>query len=334
MNNIIIDNFKKLIRLTEIDIDNNHDLQINKFRLNSFKRIVKIVSNLNFEITSINQIKDIPGVGKKTIERIDEILKTNTLKELHNYDIIIKKYYHIYKIINELMTIIGIGRKNAIDLINKYNIKSIEHLKNLVAENKIIINDKIKLGLNYLGKFEGAIPRSEITSINIYLDHLTKQFNDELFITICGSYRRNLKISSDIDVLLCNYNYITLDQIEYNNILKDYINFLHKNEFIIEDITNKNYNTKYMGFCRLNKKKKIRRIDIRYVPLVSYIPALMYFTGSFEFNRNMRQNAKKLGYKLNEYGLFTIKDSKFILILSEQEMFDKLNMKYLSPSER
>jgi len=334
MNTLIITNFEKLIKLTEIDIFNNIDILINRYRLISLKKIIKIISNLKFEISSIDKILNIPGIGKNTINRIDEILKTGKLKELKNYDKIIKYNQEKEKIINELMKIIGIGNKIACDLINKYNIKSIDHFKKLISTNKIYINDKIKLGLKYLGKFEGAIPRNETHEINILLNNITLDFNNDIFLTICGSYRRGNILSSDIDILVCNFNYITEDQFDNNDILENYIKYLHDKKFIVDDITDKNYKTKYMGFCRLNNNSKIRRIDIRYVPLISYIPALMYFTGSYQFNKDIRVKAKKLGYKLNEYGLFEIKTNNLILTLSEQDIFDKLDMKYISPGDR
>lgn len=39
-----------------------------------------------------------------------------------------------------------------------------------------------------------------------------------------------------------------------------------------------------------------------------------------------------MGYKLNEYGIF--KNNKNILVKSEKEIFDLLEMKYLEPQER
>ena len=128
------------------------------------------------------------------------------------------------------------------------------------------------------------------------------KYNKSMFITICGSYRRELPTSSDIDILLCDLDIITMDDIINSNInyLSNYVNYLRDNRYIVDDITDKNIKTKYMGFCRLNDKSKIRRIDIRFIPMESYFTALLYFTGSFENNKIMRKQAKKLGYKLNE----------------------------------
>ena len=335
INKLIIDNFKKLILL--IQLENNYlidkkEQTINYFKIQSLKRSLKIIINYPNKILSGNDLSHIKGIGKGTIDRINEIIKTGILIELKDYDKIIKKLASKEEIINDIMSVIGIGRVIANQLISKYKIKSANELKKLSDDNKIQLNDKIKLGLKYLGKFYGNIPRSEIDTINDYIQDLTDKYNNSMFITICGSYRRNLPVSSDIDILVCSLDIITMDDIN-NNYLALYIKYLHKIGFIIDDITDKNIKTKYMGFCRLNTKSKIRRIDIRLIPMISYFPALLYFTGSYEHNKLMRQNAKKLGYKLNEYGLYD-KNNEMIIVLSEQDIFHKLNMEYISPDKR
>lgn len=335
LNQIIIENFNKLIKMIEAETDmlvpSDNNTKINRYRIYNLKKILKILINFNEEITNVEQISNIKGIGIGTINRINEILKTSKLAELKNYNKIIK----LTPIIEDLMKVIGIGRITAVNLIKKYKINSVNELKKLSDSNKIELNDKIKLGLKYLGKFEGLIPRIEIDNIYDYLINQTYQYNNSMFITICGSYRRELKVSSDIDVLLCNMDFITPDD-DYDNMLLNYVNYLHNINFLLDDITDKNIKTKYMGFCSLGSKKynKIRRIDIRLVSISSYYTALMYFTGSYTFNQNIRLHAKQLGYKLNEYELYDSRLNQQILVLSEQDIFDKLNMKYLDPKDR
>ncbi|GIR56460.1 MAG: hypothetical protein CM15mP63_4650 [Gammaproteobacteria bacterium] len=93
-----------------------------------------------------------------------------------------------------------------------------------------------------------------------------------------------------------------------------------------------------MGFSKLSRKP-VRRIDIRFVPNMYYHSALLYFTGSYELNTQMRQIAKNKGYKLNEYGLFKIKSdgtfsSKPLKADSEKDIFKKLDLDYLEPNQR
>ena len=59
---------------------------------------------------------------------------------------------------------------------------------------------------------------------------------------------------------------------------------------------------------------------------------LLYSTGSKQFNINMRNIAKKMGYKLNQEGLF--KNNKQIILKTEKDFFKKLKMQYLFPEKR
>ena len=119
---------------------------------------------------------------------------------------------------------------------------------------------------------------------------------------MCGSYRRKAKTSGDIDII------VTKDK--YNkNILSSVIDFLKEQNFLVDDLTY-NGDTKYMGICK-NKKGQAIRIDIRFIKKENVPSALLYFTGSGEFNKNMRTYAIKNDYKLNEYGIYKKIDGEF-----------------------
>ena len=74
--------------------------------------------------------------------------------------------------------------------------------------------------------------------------------------------------------------------------------------------------------------------DIRVLPPESWGAGLLYFTGSKNYNIEMRKIAIKKGYKLSEYGLFDKQTGKMIAGKTEKEVLDKLGVKYLKPEER
>ena len=215
--------------------------------------------------------------------------------------------------------------------------ESINELKKAYSDKKIQLNDKILLGLKYYDKVKKNIPRDEVMKIDNYLQNILTKINTELFGVICGSYRRQKVTSNDIDLLITHPNVKTLAELKKHkiNYLHEVVKKLKENKFLLDDMTDKNYVNKYMGFCRF-KKNPVRRIDIRYIPHISYYSALLYFTGSGDFNKKMRLIAIKLGYKLNEYGLFKLQNNKAsrIKITSEKDIFDKLKMEYVAPENR
>jgi hypothetical protein len=57
----------------------------------------------------------------------------------------------------------------------------------------------------------------------------------------------------------------------------------------------------YMGVCYFEGKH--HRIDIKHYPVEQYAFALMYFTGSDLFNRQMRMQAHNMGLLLSDHGI-------------------------------
>ena len=348
-NDIIIKEFERLIKSIQNDIDNakkiNNDksVMVNTFRQKNIKNSLNIIKKYNKKISidNLSELKEFKGIGKGTIDRIVEILSKGKLSELKDF-----KENKNEKLIKELETIVGIGHITALELINK-GITSIKDLKIKVKNNELDVNDKIKLGIKYYGKFFDNIPREEINNVKIILEKIIKKMNKHYSLTkknkyifeICGSYRREKLFCGDIDVLISKLgtNENNDDSIHH---LSRFIKRLKKptklnnnQQLLIDDITDKHYETKYMGFTKY-KDELIRRIDIRYVPFNFYYSALLYFTGSAELNQKMRQTAKNMGYKLSEYGLTKISDGSTIIIKSEKDIFDFLKMTYLEPVQR
>ena len=109
--------------------------------------------------------------------------------------------------LEDLESVVGIGPAIALELYNK-GIKSVKKLIKMVEDDEIEVNDKILLGLKYYGKFEGNIPRKEITNIYKIFTDVIKKLNKNLdenkkyIFEICGSYRREKPTSGDIDILI------------------------------------------------------------------------------------------------------------------------------------
>ena len=339
INEIIINEFEKLLLFIQKQIDNSNDMK-DKFRYKNLKNALNIIKKYKEIITieNLNNLK-MPGIGKGTIERIAEILKNGYLIELKNFNTESNESNE-NKIVNELEQIVGIGRSKALEFYKK-GITSINDLKKKIEQNLIKVNDKILLGLKYHNKFFGNIPRQEITDIKKILKNIINKMNKKLddehkyILKICGSYRREKLTSGDIDILLTKKNNDLLENhlVKFIKELKKNIKLNNNNPLIVDDMTDKNYETKYMGFCKY-LDNPFRRIDVRFVPWKSYYTALLYFTGSADYNKYMRKIAHQLNYKLSEYNLIKLSNNEEIIVNSEKEIFKLLNLDYKPPNLR
>lgn len=331
INQKIIDQFNLLIKQILIDIDysSGKKQMIHMFRLRSIKIALKAIQEFPSIITSSNDLKGIKGIGKGTLDRVDEIIKTGKLSEIK----VSTKEKENLELIEKLEDVFGIGRKMAYELFTKHNIKTIDDLKKQYKDGTITLPDTIVKGLKYIDLIKDNIPRDEIDEAYKQISKVVSDIDTNLLVTICGSYRRLSPTSGDIDMLVVHPKVLTKKKSENSKWLYKVISNLKQHGLIIDSLTGDDVPTKYMGLFKLNKNTPIRRIDIRFIPYESYYTAILYFTGSKDFNRKMRRVAIDMGYTLNEYALLDEND-KMIKVNSEKEIFDILGMEYITPDKR
>lgn len=327
--NIILKQFNLLIKQISYDIDfSSNELHIkHMYRLKSINNVIKLIEQINKTHLTIDDFKGIKGIGTNSLNRINEIINTKKLSEIN-----LTKINHQYlKYIENLEQVFGIGKSTAYNLYTKYNIKNISDLKTCFEKKKLVLPNNIVKGLKYFDMINYKIPYSEINDIYIFLINILYDIDLHLFGIICGSYRRLQMISGDIDFIIVHPNIITKKDIKKYNYLQIVIKKLFDINFLVDSFTSNNVTTKYMGLFKW-KNNQLKRIDIRYIPYESYYSAILYFTGSKNFNKKIRYLALKNNLLLNEYGLF--KNNVMIPLDSEKKIFDLLNIDYLTPDKR
>lgn len=213
INHNLIKQFTRLIEKTKASSKPS-----DVYRLQIFINALRIIKQYNTAIQSGEALAHHPKVGKGIINRVNEILETGTLKELSNDDEAENKIKKKKKEKKEaLMTVIGIGPSIAEDLL-ALGVKSINDLDKKVRQGSIEVSSAIKTGLKFYDKVKTAIPRQEVTNILEKIKSIIKI--PLLEIIICGSYRRQLETSNDIDVLMYHPNFITRGDVDNSDVLK------------------------------------------------------------------------------------------------------------------
>lgn len=303
-------------------IENIYKILGDRFRSEAYTNAIRNLRYLDNIPENINELIKIPGIGKGIGEKIIEILKTGELKKLKELE-----NNKIVKSILQLSRIAGIGPVMAKKL-HKMKINSIEELRNKVKNNEFKLTNQQELGLKYFEDLNRRIPRIEIENFDKNLQKIVKDIDEELTAEIMGSYIRGKNDSGDIDILLSHKKIKNKNDID-----KDYISLL------VEKLQNNYINLgtlshgkfKYMGLYILNKY--VRHIDIIFIPTESLVTARAYFIGSHIHNMKMREIAKKLGYRLNEYHLKD-NDGNIIPLNNEYELFNILGVEYIEPINR
>jgi len=331
-NQQIIHWFELLIRQIQYDQDSKKGKErlSHTFRLKSIQNSLKQIKKYKKKINSGKDLKDLPGIGRGTVLRIDEILETGRLEEV-DQAVVSGEYL---KYIELLEQVFGIGRTTALDLYTNHMIRSIDDLRHAVQNQQITLPDHVVKGIYWYDRLNQQIPRHEVDDVYIEILNFCLNIDPEINCIVCGSYRREELVMGDIDLIITHPHINTLDESRNSDVLERLINHMIDKKFILDNLTATNVRTKFMGICRSSVDPSIvRRIDIRFIPTESYYTAILYFTGSKDFNRMMRMVAKDMGLTLNEYHLLD-GSMNIIPINSEFDVFDKLGMEYLTPRLR
>ncbi|MER3570128.1 MAG: DNA polymerase/3'-5' exonuclease PolX [Patescibacteria group bacterium] len=261
-------------------------------------------------------LKSLPGVGESIAEKIIEYLKTGKIKELEE----LKKEVPVD--VETLTNIEGVGPKIVYKLYKALGIKTIDDLEKACREHKIRrlpgfgqkSEEKILKGIEFYKQSGGRFILGFIYPLVENLIKYLKESGLAKKVIPAGSYRRKKETVGDIDILA------TSDKPEK---LMDYFVKFPEIDYIYGQ-----------GPTKTNVRlKNGLDVDLRVVEDKSFGAALMYFTGSKDFNIQTREIAIKKGWKLNEYGLFD-KNEKMIAGETEEEIFEKLGMQYIPPEMR
>ena len=305
---LIISIFKKI---SDSEKANGEGFKASSY-LKAISGLKKIDNDSDLTESNISAIK---GVGKSLCGKALMIIKTGTCPD---YDKIKNK-----KDNKEIfMGIHGVGPKKAAEL--DLGFESIEDLKKSKEKDKYL-NDIQLLGLKHYDDLLKRIPREEIEKQESILKTMLKKVDPSAELTIAGSYRRNCADSGDIDVLLKSEKKDTYDK---------FIKKLKSIVYIIEDLA---YGRKkYNGISKLGRSGIGRRIDIMYTKPEEYPFAVLYFTGSGDFNKMMREQINEKGMTINEYSLKDIDTKEPVdhIFIEEKDIFEYLDMLYIEPWQR
>jgi len=293
----------------------------NPFRIRAYRKAALVIQGLADDagkLIETGELKGMPGIGKDLYAKIEEYIHTGRMASYEN----LRK--ELPEGVLNILYIPGMGPKTAKLLYETFGIDSVEQLENYARSGRIKgvkgIKDKtvdnilkgIALKKSIQGRFSlgAALPVSEAV-----IEEL-KTAEGIGNIEVAGSIRRRKETVGDIDIL------VTSD--DPPPLMDGFISLKEVERVLSHGSTKSSV---------ILKNTHIQ-VDVRVVEKGSFGAALAYFTGSKAHNIKLREIAAKKGYKLNEYGLFSLKSDKKLAGVTEQEIYDALGLQRLPPEIR
>lgn len=273
--------------------------------------------------TTRKELKAMKGIGDAIADKTIELLYTGKMAYLER----LREDSSIQDKIR-LLRVSGIGLKTYEQLVQK-GIATIEQLRVAHNNNTAHLTHAQELGLVHYDDLQMRIPRKESRKLELCLQRWCAEHRGAHTgptVQFVGSYRRKKPTSGDIDILLLH---TTIDEC---------IAHIHKQKKydIVGFITHGREKTSFL----MRIDEHVRRVDMLVTTDESYVPALVYFTGSKFFNIRMRQVAKEKGYVLNEHGLWRAgggtggDKGQRVVMRTEEELFGVLGMGFVGVEGR
>jgi len=296
-----------------------------RFRINSNRKVARVIGDIPTDIEVLlagGQLAKVPGIGKSSLAKIEEFIKTGTItahKEL------LRK---IPPELLELLNIPGVGPKGVKTVYEQLKVTSIAELKAVIEDGSLaglpgFGNKKaaaIARGIAFLEKSTGRIR----LDLALEASHLVLRFLRDVAGTLktqtAGSQLRCAETIGDVDILVAAKKGKSSDRAG-GQIIQTFTSADFVQEVLASGPTK--------GSAIIQTPSAAVHVDVRVVPQESFGAAAQYFTGSKEHNVRLREIAVKKKLKLNEYGLF--EGDKIIAGPVEEEIYEKLGLDYVQP---
>ncbi len=290
----------------------------NLFKILAYRKASRIISELTDDIVDIYQqgrLQTLPGIGKAIADKIVEYLNSGHIK---NYD---EATAGIPMTLIEMLDIPNIGPRTLAIVYNQLKVKTIAGLKKCIKNGRFAelpgMGDKKAANImKGIELYERSLERMSLAqawdTAKDVIDYL-KSKSDIKIIEPAGSLRRSQETVGDIDILVSTKH--------DRKIIQAFTDYPGKLEIVAAGTTKASIIT-----------KNGVQIDLRIVDPQSFGAALQYFTGSKAHNVKLRNIAKSMSFKLNEYGLF--KGKKMVAGRTEESIYRKLGLAMIPPELR
>ena len=290
----------------------------NVFKINAYRESARILNDLTADVEELvrsGKLQNMTGIGKGMAEKIQEYLATGR----------IAKYEETKKGIgDDLIALLGVpslGPKTVAMLHKEMKINSLEDLQKAVHDERMAelpgmgrkkIENIIR-GIELYAQSRERMPLGKALVIAREVIGALQKAADIRDIEAAGSLRRGKETIGDIDILASGAR--------KKEIIDTFVHLPLSGSILAQGETKGSIVTAD-GI----------QLDLRVVEKDSFGAALQYFTGSKSHNVRLREIARRSGFKINEYGIFS--GERKMAGAREEEIYAALQMDWIPPELR
>lgn len=313
------------------------------------------------EISDAEHVKNVHDIGKHSAKIIEEILEEGFSEEATEIE-----NSTWFRVMNIFTSIYGVGPAKA----KRWYDMGLKSLEDVIDKQSLWSNDqRICYGLAYHSDLNSPMTLNEADNIKREIQKYIPGFT----IEITGGFRRGKTKGHDLDLLITSaeagkekgileelFSKLQKDCLILHGKVEKHTNSdkpkspasitidnFDKCFTILKyygDIFPTNYEKNYIGHstyreiervANSNRSWKAKRVDLVVCPYSQWAYALLGWTGNKQFNRSLRDYAKReLNMRLTNHGLYDTIKQVNLPANDERQIFSHLKLNYLEPWER
>ncbi|MBN2323622.1 MAG: DNA polymerase/3'-5' exonuclease PolX [Spirochaetes bacterium] len=293
----------------------------NPFKVRAFENAARSVEMHPEEVAALSDkgmLETLKGVGKGVAEVITGYVRSGRSSELET----LRSAFP--DTIEELFTVPGMGPKKVRAVYEKLGVSSVGELEYACTENRLVTLEgfgektqtKLLKAIEFI-RLQGGLHllSDALGTAEEVIGTLKNSAIRDIEIVAAGSLRRGKTTFKDIDILV-----VEQDGKNRESLQKTLLSLADENGVIAS------------GDTKISVRRRGLQIDFRIVSPGSFPTALQHFTGSKEHNTILRARAKRMGLKVNEYGIY--RGDEPVYVSSEEDLYKTLGLEYIPPELR
>ncbi|CAJ1066958.1 DNA nucleotidylexotransferase [Xyrichtys novacula] len=318
----------------------------------AFRRAVSVLKSLPWAVKSLETAQDLPCLGEHSKAVMKEILQYG-----HSFEVEKTLSDERYQTLKLFTSVFGVGPKTA----DKWYRRGLRSFSEVLTDSSIQLNRMQQSGFLHYGDISRAVSKAEARALRSIIDEAVHVITPDAVLALTGGFRRGKEFGHDVDFIVT-----TPEPGEEETLLPKIMNRLTKQGILLfSDYQTSTFEmsklpchrfeamdhfAKCFLILRLEASKvegglhlaegdsrgwRAVRVDLVSPPMERYAFALLGWTGSRQFERDLRRFARmERRMLLDNHALYDKTKKEFLAATTEKDIFAHLGLEYIEPWQR
>ncbi|XP_070697399.1 DNA nucleotidylexotransferase [Pempheris klunzingeri] len=318
----------------------------------AFRRAASVLKSLPRALQRVEETQDLPCLGEHTKAVMEEILQYGHAFEVEK--ILSDERYQTLKLFT---SVFGVGPKTA----EKWYRRGLRSFSAALADRSIHLNRMQQSGFLHYGDISRAVSKAEAQALRSIIDEAVHAITSDAVLALTGGFCRGKEFGHDVDFIVT-----TPELGKEESLLPSLINRLTKqgillycdyqaSTFDLSKLPSRSFEAmdhfaKCFLILRLKDSQvegglhiaegdsrgwRAVRVDLVSPPMDRFAFALLGWTGSRQFERDLRRFARLERHMLlDNHALYDKTKQEFLTATTEKDIFAHLGLEYIEPCQR